>query len=104
MIKESGQSWHLGNEYVIIKIGRKRGWICYLIIQTWPFQSSIKERSEDKRVKNLNGERMVLNSNGMYETIDKSGMVYYFTDKELKKMRIRLKEKDAPLFSPDKFY
>ena len=48
MIKESGASQILGDEFIIVTIGREKGWIRYLVILTWPKSSTVAERIKDR--------------------------------------------------------
>jgi len=49
MIKESGQSEIVGEEFVILTTGREKGWVRYLVVCTWPLSASADERVRDKR-------------------------------------------------------
>lgn len=86
MIKESSESWLLGNEYVIIKIGRKKEWIRYLVILTWPANASVEERLKDKRFTFQDEQPMVLMPNGEYKPVSTSGTADYYTGNDLKTM------------------
>jgi hypothetical protein len=119
MIKESGASQILGDEFVIVFIGREKGWVRYVVILTWPRSSSVAERTKDQRF--VMGQdsrleltpdgqyelahhgRMVLLPDGRYELVDSSGTAYLLRGSTCERMKLHMKEKSIPSLEGDRF-
>ena len=95
-IKESGQSALIGDEFVIITVGRSKGRVRYLAIRTWPSSSTADERVGDKRFVFGDEGRMVLLPSG-YEPVDTAGMAYFIHGSTCEMMGVEMKERSVPM-------
>jgi hypothetical protein len=95
-IKESGQSAIVGDEFVIVTVGRSKGRVRYLVIRTWPNSSTADERVRDERFVFADMGRMVLMPSG-YEPVDTAGTAYFFRDSTCETMKVEMKESSVPM-------
>ena len=108
MIKQSGQSVLFGDEFVIIRVGRKSGRVKYIVILTWPMTSTADERTSDRRMisdydSGTESERLILLPSGVYEPVRTDGTVYLLRGSELLRMQISMKESQMPWMDRNTF-
>ena len=95
-IKESGQSAIVGDEFVVVTVGRSKGRVRYLAICTWPSSSTADERVRDERFVFADEGRMVLTPSG-YEPVDTAGTAYFLRGAACETMRVEMKESCVPM-------
>jgi hypothetical protein len=93
----SGESFVAGNHQVIVAYCYSlwTGNLCYAIVQTWPKEATVEEKTHDPRVgKTFLDWPTIRHNDGRMLPAGANGHVYFFAGDRLKTMRVRMNESE----------
>ena len=94
-IRESGHGFPIGDQIVLAEYGYSRGGdvLHWVIIRTWPKNSTPEERLADTRVgRSFFVWPLIREASGRLVPVGTAGNVYLFEGDKLKTMRVRMNE------------
>jgi hypothetical protein len=98
----SGQSFILGDQFVIVDNGYSFGKVTFVVVLNWPVSSSTEERLEDDRliVRGVDQPQVRL-PDGTYKPVEEVPHLYFFDGYELIEFPISMREDDFISFRPE---
>ncbi len=102
LVGESGQSFIIDDQFVIVDNGYRFGKITYAVVRNWPVSSSVEERLEDDRLIIAGVDRPHIRTpDGNYKLVEDVPQLYFFDDYNLTKLPISMQEDDFVDFHPE---
>jgi len=100
----SGQSFMVGEQFVIVKNGFLRGEVTWVAVRSWPASSTPEQRLRDTRVTvGPRGCCLIRHANGTLAPPEQTPRLYFFDGDALTTFRIRMTEDDFIGFRTDAF-
>jgi len=97
----SGQSFIISNQFIIIWNGYHSATITYVVIRNWPTSSTPAERLNDKRFVISGGEiPQIRLQDGSYEPVNETPHAYFFDGDNLTSFPIAMRESDFANLKP----
>lgn len=102
LVGESGQSFIIDDQFVIVDNGYRFGKITYAVVRNWPVSSSVEERLEDDRLIIAGVDRpQIRTPDGNYKSVDDVPHLYFFDGYNLTDSRLSMREDDFIGFRPE---
>ena len=100
----SARSFVVGDQFVILTNGSRKGDVTWAAVQNWPLSSSPEERRTDTRI-TLSPTQgwLIRRSDGQLVPPDREPRLYFFDRDKLTSFRMSLKENDFVDFRPATF-
>ena len=91
----SGQSFEIDDQFVIIWNGYNSGKVTYVVVRNWPNSSEPEDRLKDKRLVISGNEKpKVRLHDGSYKTVAETPYLYFYDGDNLTSFPISMQEDD----------
>ena len=90
--REGGRSFVLHDRYVIMHMGSANGRMRYVVVESWPADSTPDERMRDTRVRETGTTLLVLQPDGSYVSVDTQPQFWFFDGAALTHFPIQMTE------------